>query len=181
MKTNLFILIFSIFFWFSLYLLTFYLKNTNISMNKSIVLIYFISILFAFIFFKFSILGFPKIFPKKNILAGFIAVVTSLIPLIITSTKKIELGEFTLIVFSVIAEEIFFRGLIARSIDFNNTITKSVIGGIIFSLSHFRIDLGYILRASVVGTLLSWIFYETDGLLYPVLIHLFLNLKGLTR
>ena len=83
------------------------------------------------------------------------------------------------LVFTVIAEEAFFRGLIQRQIHRYTNLPQPfygiVIAGVLFGIAHFAGGTTYVLLASVAGCLYGYVYWLTGRIEAAILTHFSLN------
>jgi len=84
------------------------------------------------------------------------------------------------IVFTVVAEEVFFRGLIQNELTKRLSCNYSdhlavIIGGGIFGLAHFSGGIYYVLLSSLAGILYGYTYKITGRIEAPIITHFILN------
>lgn len=82
--------------------------------------------------------------------------------------------------YTVLAEEIFFRGLIQRQIrkslkTENAGLIAVVIAGVLFGVAHFGGGIYYVVLSSVAGCIYGYTYHVTGRIEAPIVTHLLLN------
>ncbi len=90
------------------------------------------------------------------------------------NAANLPLMAIQTVIFTPITEEIFFRGILMRTIAKKRSVVSAIIiSSVIFALIHF--DFHYIPFLLLAGLLFGTIYAVTDNLWYPIIIHTVIN------
>lgn len=152
-------------------LLSFKILNVNVSHKiniknlnyKTLILIVFI----GFFFFVIDPVLLPKLFFQK-LKSGKLDLFMAHIPKLDTGADIYLFIKTT--VFAPLYEEIFYRGIVFDNLKKHfGAVAGILISSALFSISH--LELTSFLQFFVAGMLLSYIYYKTRNLTYPMLLH----------
>ena len=94
------------------------------------------------------------------------------------STKNYLISIISLVILPAICEEILFRGLILKSLKSLGKVVSISLTAVMFAIYHMAID--QFVYPLLMGALLSYVMYEENNIVYPIVIHLINNFLSLT-
>lgn len=129
------------------------------------------SVIFSIFFMIFNFIcvnGLPKI---SNIFKGLKTAYEEVVPLAANISYP---GAFVVALFSSVAEEFFFRGVVQYQLGI-------IVASVIFGLFHIgsRKTLWYGVYAVFAGFYMGFIYIKTGNILVPILVHFFNNFFAL--
>ncbi len=89
----------------------------------------------------------------------------------------LPLFVFRIVIAGPLIEEIYFRGIVMRTIaNKHNLVTAIILSSLIFALIHF--DYYQLPMLFIYGVIIAVVYAITDNIWYPYLIHVFVNSIG---